>query len=65
MVLDQRLHDGIERLLDDFLRLELGEPDLLGDGFDDLFFSHVQVPYENGHNRESPTPVAACLMPQV
>jgi hypothetical protein len=44
MILDERFYDGIERLLNDFLRLELGEPDLFGDGFDNLFFGHVQGP---------------------
>jgi hypothetical protein len=65
MVFHQSLDDGIERLLDDLFRLELGEPDLLGDRFNNLFFCHLQFPYENGHECESPTPVAALLMPQV
>ena len=65
MVLDQRLDDCIERLLDDFFRLKLREPNLFGDGFNNLFFGHLQVPFENGHICESPTPVAALLMTQV
>jgi hypothetical protein len=30
--------------LDDFFGLKLGQPDLLGDGFDDLFFGHLRIP---------------------
>src|SRR5262245_4393494 len=44
MVLNQGFDDRIERLLDDFLGLELRETDLLGDGFDNLFLGHVGVP---------------------
>jgi hypothetical protein len=51
--------------LDDLLRLELGETYLFGDGFNNLFLGHLQVPFENGHSCESPTPVAAYLMTQV
>jgi hypothetical protein len=65
MVLDQRLNDCVKRLLDDLFRLKLGEPNLFGDGFNDLFLGHLRVPFENGHNCESPTPVAAFLMTQV
>ena len=65
MVLDQRLNDRVKRLLDDLFRLKLGEPNLFGDGFNDLFLGHLRVPFENGHNCESPTPVAAFLMTQV
>src|SRR4051812_16414204 len=36
VVLDQGLDDRIERLLDDFLGLELGQPNLFGDSFDNL-----------------------------
>src|SRR4051812_34538579 len=47
MVLDQRFDDRIERLLDDFLGLELRQADLLGDGFDNLFLGHVGIPSES------------------
>src|SRR5262249_32968418 len=47
VVFDQGLDDGIERLLDDLLRLELRQPDLLGDGFDNLFLGHVGIPSES------------------
>ena len=47
MVLDQRFDYGIERLLDDFLGLELRQPDLLGDGLYDLFLGHVGIPTDS------------------
>ena len=47
VVLDQRFDDCIERLLDDFLGLELRQPDLFGDGFDNLFLGHVGIPSES------------------
>ena len=39
--LDQSLDDGVERLLDDLLRLELRHADLFRNRFDDLFLGHV------------------------
>ncbi len=47
-VLYERLNDGVERLLDDLLRLELRQTDLLGDRFDDLFLGHQTPPREKG-----------------
>ena len=47
VVLDQRFDDRVERLLDDFLGLELRQPNLLGDGFDNLFLGHVGIPSES------------------
>ena len=47
VVFDQRFDDCIERLLDDFLGLELRQPDLLGDSFDNLFLGHVGIPSES------------------
>src|SRR4030095_8631619 len=44
VVLDERFDDGVEGLLDDFLGLELSQPDLLGDRFDNLFLGHVTSP---------------------
>ena len=48
VVLHQGLDDGIKRLLDDFLGLKLSQPNLFGDGFNDLFLGHDEVPYETG-----------------
>lgn len=45
MVFDQRLDDRVERLLDNLLGLELGEPNLVGDGLYDLFFGHNGNPH--------------------
>jgi hypothetical protein len=53
MVLDQGLDDGIEGLLDDFLGLKLCQPNLFGDGFDNLFLGHVKVPYATGQMNEA------------
>lgn len=39
-VRDERLHNGVKRLLDDFLGFELSQSDVVGDGFDDFFFCH-------------------------
>lgn len=36
----ERVDDGIEGLLYDFLRLQLGHPNLFGNRFDDIFFRH-------------------------
>jgi hypothetical protein len=44
LLIHQRFDDGIERLLNDLLRLELGEADLLGNGLNNLFFGHDEVP---------------------
>jgi len=41
LVFDQRIDDGVERLLDDLLRLQLRHPDFFRNRFDDLFFGHV------------------------
>ena len=65
VILDQRFDDGVEGLLDDLLRLELGEADLLGNGFDDLFFGHGGVPYETGQMDEGRRSQAMPLMSQV
>lgn len=65
MILDERLNDCVERLLDDFLGLELREPNLLGDGFNNLFLGHDGVPYETGQMDEVAVRAAASLMPQV
>src|SRR4051794_40115029 len=43
VVFDQGLDDRVERLLDDFLGLELRQPDLFGDSFDNLFLGHVGI----------------------
>ncbi len=40
---NQRFDDGVECLLDNFLRLELRKPNLVGDGFDDFFLGHDAV----------------------
>ena len=40
VVFHQGLDDGIKGLLDDFLGLELSQPNLLGDGLNDLFLGH-------------------------
>src|SRR5262249_49423915 len=37
---DERVNDGVEGLLYDFLGLELGKPDAVGYLFDDLFLGH-------------------------
>jgi hypothetical protein len=47
MVFHQGFNDGIERLLNDFLGLELGEPDLIGNGFNDFFLGHFGIPFED------------------
>ena len=65
VVLDQRFDNRIERLLDDFLGLELRQPDLLGDGFDYLFLGHVGIPSESWPLGRSYTESRALLMPQV
>jgi len=46
VIFDERFDDCVERLLDDFLRLELGKPNFLGDGFNNLFLGHVETPLE-------------------
>ncbi len=38
--LDERFDDGVEGLLNDFLRLQLGETDLVGNRFHNLFLGH-------------------------
>jgi hypothetical protein len=43
-LINQRFDNGIERLLNDLLCLELSEADLLGNGLNDLFFGHDEVP---------------------
>ena len=65
VVLDQRFDDCVERLLDDFLGLELRQPDLFGDGFDNLFLGHVAIPSERRPLERSDTVKAVLLMPQV
>ena len=45
-ILDERIYDCVERLLDDFLRLQLGKTNFLGDSLDDFFLGHGRVPYE-------------------
>lgn len=40
VIFDQRFDNGVERLLDDLLRLELSQPNLVRDGLYDLFFGH-------------------------
>ena len=47
VVFNERFHDRVEGLLDDFLGLKLRQPDLLGDGFDNLFLGHVGIPSES------------------
>ena len=44
MVFDERLYDGIKSLLNDFLRLELRQADLVGDGFNYIFLGHFKSP---------------------
>jgi len=46
VIFDERFHDRIEGLLDDFLRLQLSQTNLLRDGFDDLFLGHERLPLE-------------------
>jgi hypothetical protein len=65
MIFDQRFDDRVEGLLDDFFRLQLGEPDLFGDGFNDLFLGHGGVPYETGQMDEGRRSQATPLMSQV
>ena len=65
MVFDQRFDDCVERLLDDFLGLELRQPDLFGDGFDNLFLGHVGIPSESSPLERKHTKFRALLMPQV
>lgn len=65
MILDEGLDDGIEGLLDDFLRFELCETNLFRDGFDNLFFGHDGVPYETGQMDETAFWTASSLMSQV
>lgn len=65
VVFDQCLDDGIEGFLDDFLGLELGEPNLFRDGFNDLFLGHDGVPYETGQIDEDTGFQALPLMSQV
>ena len=65
VVFDQRFDDGIERLLDDFLGLELSQPDLLGDGFDNLFLGHVGIPLESSPLERKHAKFWVLLMPQV
>jgi hypothetical protein len=43
VIFDQRFDNGVERLLDDLLRLELCQPNLVRDGLYDLFFGHDRV----------------------
>jgi len=54
--LNERVNDGVKRLLDDLFGLELRHPNLFRDGFDYLFLGHVPVPYENG----SSSPIVDC-----
>jgi hypothetical protein len=65
VVFDQGLNDGIEGLLDDFLGLELSQPNLLGNGLNDLFLGHDEVPCETGPIDEAARFQAASFMPQV
>src|SRR6267142_3046757 len=65
VVLDQCFDDRIEGLLDDFLGLELRQPDLFGDGFDNLFLGHVGIPSESSPLERKHTELRAWLMPQV
>ena len=44
LLFDQRFDDGIEGLLDDLLRLQLRETDLLGNGLNNLFLGHDESP---------------------
>jgi len=46
LVLDQRIDDGIEGLLHDFLGLQLSQTDLFGNGLNNFFLRHDKVPYE-------------------
>ena len=39
-IFHQRVYDGVEGLLDDFLRFQLREPDFLGNRSDNLFLGH-------------------------
>ena len=43
-VAHQRVDDGVERELDDFLRLDLRELQLIGNELDDFFFGHGAIP---------------------
>jgi hypothetical protein len=65
VVFDQCFDDCVERLLDDFLGLELRQTDLVGDGFDNLFLGHVGIPSESGPLRQNDTQTRALLMSQV
>lgn len=53
LLINQRFDDGIECLLDDLLRLELGESNLLGDGLYDLFFGHDESPVRRPRSGQS------------
>ena len=65
VVFDQCFDDCVEGLLDDFLRLELRQTNLLGDGFDNLFLGHVGIPSESGPLGQSDTQSSVLLMSQV
>ena len=65
VVFDECFDDRIEGLLDDFLGLELRQPDLFGDGFDNLFLGHVGIPSESWPLEPSHTNLKVLLMPQV
>ena len=65
VVFDQRFDDRVERLLDDFLGLELRQTNLVGDGFDNLFLGHVGIPSKSGPLGQSDTQTRALLMSQV
>ena len=47
-VVYQSLHDRVKRFLNDFLCFQLGEANLLGNRFDDLFLGHDEVLLRTG-----------------
>src|SRR6516162_6167315 len=56
-ILNQRLDNRVEGLLDDLLGLQLRHSDFIGNGFDDFFFSHDSVlPREATSSTSESTP---------
>jgi hypothetical protein len=50
---NERLDQGVERPLHQFLRAKLGEIDLFGDGPDDVFLGHGSGPPNKGNLTEA------------
>jgi hypothetical protein len=65
MILDECFDNRVERLLDDFLGLELSEPNFLRNGLHDLFLGHNSSPLFANENGRSGTGQEPLDMPQV